>query len=83
VSRTDDHRKRILVHDLPEERQAIHARHFEIEDDDVGALLFHFLHGDQRVVRNTRLNAALRAQECADGLPDDGRIVDDEDMEAI
>ena len=45
----DHHRGGALAHDLAQEGDAIHARHFHIQHDHVRPLLAHFFDGQQRV----------------------------------
>ena len=45
----DDDRGGVLGHDLAQEGKAIHARHFDVEDQDVGPQALHLLQGKQRV----------------------------------
>ena len=78
--RTDhDHRQRIELHQFLEKRQAVHARHLDIQRQDVRA------QADDLVSRNIRirgrahyLQIRLRRQGFAQQPADDGRIVDDQ-----
>ncbi len=82
LGRADDHRERLLRHDLSQEGQAVHARHFEIEDDDVRDLLLDPARGDERIGRGTQdFDVGRRLQDAAQGLADGGRVVDDEDAD--
>ena len=80
--RADDHRERLLRHDLPQEGQSVHAGHLEIEDDDVRDLLLDPAGGDERIGgRSQDLDVGRRLQDAAQGLADGGRVVDHEDAD--
>ena len=70
----------VLRHDPRQEREAVHARQLEVEDDDVGPLPRHLLHGDVRIRRDGR-HDALEREEGGQRLAHDGRVVDDEHLE--
>jgi hypothetical protein len=67
------------MHQLSEEAQAVHARHFEIENDHIGWLLAQELKGILGVTRqaysfSTRRLKKLSAEPC----PEDRGVIDDE-----
>ncbi len=45
----DHHRRRALGHDLAQETDAVHARHFHIQHDHIRPLLAHALHRKHRI----------------------------------
>jgi hypothetical protein len=47
--RTHHHRHRVLGHQLAQEGDAVHARHLDVQGDDVGDLLANALGGHERV----------------------------------
>ena len=48
-ARTDDHRDRVLGHDLLQEGQAVHAGHFDIQGDDIRHLFGDALGRDEGI----------------------------------
>ena len=75
-----DHRNRPLAHELAQEGQTVHARHFDIENDDVGHLLAHPFGGDKGVAMPSPSPRSQRS-DCSTAarvLPHHRGIVDDQ-----
>ena len=80
--RADDHRRRPLGHDLAQEAHAIHARHLDIQGDDIRPVLLHLVERKQRVGgRPDDLDIRLTFENLADGLPHHGSIINDHDTD--
>ncbi len=71
----------VLGHELPEKREAVHPRHLEVEQDHVGPGARHLVHGDQGVRSDRDAHPRPPGEEGCHRLPDDGRIVDDQDVQ--
>ncbi|BCU07002.1 hypothetical protein Atep_16790 [Allochromatium tepidum] len=79
--RADDDRRRPLGHEPAQEGQAIHARHLDVEHDDVGPLLLHQLARKQRVARRAHdLDAGDARELFGEYLPHHRRVVHDQDL---
>ena len=77
----DDHRRRAFGHDFPEEADAVHARHFDIDDEHVRPACLHFFKGEQRVGGGgDNLDAGVAGQGLCDHLTDHRRVIDDHDL---
>jgi len=82
LRRADDDRQRVLFHDLAQEGEAVHARHDDVEDDDVGSDLPHELDGLVRVGREPDdVDARLSGEEAVEGEPNGLGVVDDQDAD--
>ncbi|MPN03006.1 hypothetical protein SDC9_150229 [bioreactor metagenome] len=78
--RADDHRRRVFLHDLAQETEAIHARHLDVENDHVGPVAVEFFHREQGVRRcRDDLDVVRLGQNAAQHFTNDGRVVDDMD----
>ncbi len=77
--RTDHHRNRVLAHNLIQKRQAVHARHLDIQRDDVRC---YFLDARYRGIRVRsdahHVDLRIRLQDFLQCLADRGRIVHDQ-----
>ena len=79
-----DDRHGAIVHQLPEERDAVHARHFNVEGEDVGLEGEDFVACDVRVRGGSdHLDIGLTGQCVGEDLAHDRGIVDDEDLYAV
>ena len=80
--RAHDNRDRALRHNLPQEGDAVHARHFDIERDDVGQVVLNTLRRDEGVGRRAHDADVRIALEYADqGLAHRGRVIDDQNLD--
>ncbi len=78
-ARTDDHGHRVLCHDLVEEGNAVHARHFHVEGDDVGDLAADLVRCNIGVRRCCHdLDLVVRVEDLLERLAHHRRIIDDE-----
>jgi hypothetical protein len=76
----DDDRQRVVLHQLAQEGQAVHARHLDVERQHVGPVLDDHVAGDEGIGRPAdHFDRRLAAQRVADHLAHDRRVVDDED----
>ena len=73
-----------MHHELAQERDAVHAGHFDVEGDHVG------LEHDDLVPRHVGvgrrphdLDVGVLRELLREDLPDDGRIVDDENFDLV
>ncbi len=74
-----DHRHRMALHDQPQERQAIHLRHFEVQGQHIGLErgdLFLRKVGIRRSPHD--FDIGIGAQGLAGQASDDDRVIDDE-----
>ena len=70
----------MLVHDLPQERQPVHAGHLNIQGDHVRHLLGDPLGSHEGIARRADyLDGRVSRQHLAQRLADQSGIVDDED----
>ncbi|MHC2840336.1 hypothetical protein ACVINU_003270 [Bradyrhizobium diazoefficiens] len=75
----DDHRDRTLRHDLAQERHAVHARHLDVEDHDVGDLVLEAARGCERVGRGPHhLDVRIVIEDRLKDLAHRRRIVHDQ-----
>ncbi len=78
----DDHGGRPLLHQLAQKGDPIHARHLDIQHDDVRPLLLHLPLGEDGIARSSDdLDAADTAQLIGEHLTHDRRIVDDQNLD--
>ena len=79
----DDGRNRMVLHQLAQEAEAVHARHLDVERDDVGLELQDHVPRDVRIGGAAdHLDVVVLAQGVAEQLADDRRVVDEEDAGA-
>jgi hypothetical protein len=72
----------VLGHDLAQEGDSVHARHFHIEDDDVRPADLHPLQGKYRINRGADDLDGVILSECGrQDLADHRRVVDDHDLD--
>ena len=72
----------MLRHQLAQERDSVHARHLDIERDDVGHILLDTARRGEGIGgRADDLDARIGAQDVGQGLPDRGRVVDDQNAD--
>ena len=83
VAGADHHGQRSLAHQLAQEGQPIHARHFDVEHDHVGGKARHLLLGDQWVRGDLDVDVGLAGENGEDGLANYGRIVHHEHVQAL
>jgi hypothetical protein len=77
---TDNDRDGMLDHDFLQEGETIHARHFDVEGNDIGNLFGDAFGGYERIGRGGHhLNTGIAGEHVAESLANDGGIVDDED----
>jgi len=78
--RTQDHHgQRVMLHELGQKRQAVHAGHLQVERDDVGLQFNDLVTGDIGVHRRPDdLNVVVARQLFGDHLAHHRRIVDDQ-----
>ena len=82
--RADDHRRRAFGHYFLEEGNAIHARHFNIDDQYVGPDRTHPLQRKERVGGGTdHFDAGVGGQRLRDDLAYDSGVVDDHYLDFI
>ena len=79
----DHHGHRHFRHDFLNESEAIHARHFEVGNDDIGRLLLHLCPGNQRVCRDADFHPGISAQNGLHHLADHRRVIDNQDAQVI
>ena len=80
----DHHRQRMMLHEDPEKREAVHPRHLEVERQHVGIEGDDLLAGHVGITGGTHhLDLRILAQGVADRLADERRIVDDEDSNPL
>lgn len=69
---------RLLLHQLAQEGQVVHARHFHVHHQHVGAQGIELLQGEQRIVGDAHhLDVRLAAELLAKHGADHRRVVDD------
>ena len=74
----NDYRDGVLRHEFFEERQAIHARHLDIEGDHVGDLLADSLSGDKGIARGgDDLDLGIGREQVAESLATRRRRIPD------
>jgi hypothetical protein len=79
----DHHRQRMVLHQDPQERQAVHPRHLEVERQHVGIEPGDLLSGHVGVARRAHhLDLGIRRERVGDRLADERRVVDDEHAES-
>jgi hypothetical protein len=82
ASGDDEHRRRLPRHDEPEEREAVHLRHLEIERHEIGLLSDH---EPQRLFAVAGLaddvDAGDRREDVGDRAAVERRVVDDDDAQ--
>ena len=78
-----DNRNGILRHDLMQEREAVHARQFQVEKDHVGPLPGHLLHGDERVCSNRDLDTLFLRQNGGYDLPHESGVIDHKNVDGL
>jgi hypothetical protein len=67
-----------------QEGESVHARHLEIEGEDVGQEFGHFLLRDEGIVGGSDdLDFWVQRERVGDGFPDEGGIVDDEHFDFV
>jgi hypothetical protein len=77
-----DHNDRegMVMHELLEERQAIHARHLDIESQHVRPKRQDLVAGDERIRRRSHnLQVRLLGDGLGENLADDRRVIHDQD----
>ena len=80
--RADHHRRRPGRHDLPQEADAIHARHFHVQQDHVRPYTLHFLQGQDRVHRRAdHLDILVRLEQLLHGFTHYRRVIDDHHLD--
>jgi hypothetical protein len=77
-ARADDYGDRVLRHNLVEERDTIHAGHFNIERYDVGHLVQDTISGNVGLMPFTTLDLAVARKDLSEGLAYYCRIVDNQ-----
>ena len=78
-ARADDHRDRVLGHDLAQEGQPVHARHLDVQRDDVRDLAADLLGGDVGVGGGAHhRDFRVGREDLGEGLAHDRRVVDDQ-----
>jgi hypothetical protein len=76
------HRHRALLHQLAQKRDAIHARHFHVQRDDVWHLLLEMARGRKRVGRSCHdFHLRVFFQDGLHRLAHAGAVVDDHDSD--
>jgi hypothetical protein len=79
----DDGRNRVVLPELPQEAQAVHARHLDVERDDIGLVLQDHLPRLAGVSGATHdLEVVVRAQGIAQQLPRDEGVIHDDNAGA-
>ena len=69
-----------MLHEPAQEAQAVHARHFDVEGDEIRLVLQDHVSGDEGIRGSANdLDVGLAAQSVAQHLPHDRGVVDDED----
>ncbi len=69
----------MLCHEFAQEGDAVHARHLDIEDDDVGHLLLNAARRHERVGRGAdHLYAGIRRKDPGQDLTHRGGVIDDQ-----
>ena len=82
--RTHHHRDRPLGHQLAQEGDAVHARHLDVEGDDVRNFLGNALGGDERIGRDAdHLDLRIGFQDRRQGLPNRGRVINDQNADLV
>ena len=80
--RAHDHRDRPLGHQLAQEGDAVHARHLDVQGDDVGHVLGDATRGDEGVGGHAHdLDAGVGGQDVDQSLAHTGRVVDDQNAD--
>ena len=76
--------KRSAAHDQAQGLHAVHARHFEIEGDDVGLELFDFFQGEGAVHRGANdFDGGIAREDRGNQLPHERGVIDYEDTDAF
>ncbi len=79
---TNDHRDGMLAHDLLQEGEPIHARHLDIQGDDVRRSGLYSFGGHERIGSSAdHFDVRVRRQDIAERLPDHGGIVHDQNAD--
>jgi len=72
------HRSGMLGHDFAQEGESIHAGHFNVQNDDIGPLALHVLHGEKGVGGGADdFDAGVGVEGLGDDLAHDGGVVHD------
>ena len=81
--RRDDHgRHRVVLHELAQERDPVHARHLDIERDHVGLELDDLRPRDVRIAGDAHdLDVGVARELALEDLANDGGVVDDQDAD--
>ena len=79
----DHHRRGHLCHDFSDESQAVHARHFQVGDDDIGRVFLHLSPCNQRVCRGLDVDPAVGAKDGLHNLADHRGVIHDQDLQAV
>ena len=83
-SRAQHARDRPLRHQLAQESDAVHTRHLDVEDDDVGNLFLDALRGDERIRRRRHdFEIGRVGDDGRQTLPHRRRIVDDQHADSF
>src|SRR5580693_493893 len=76
-------RHRSAAHDQTERFHAVHARHFEVEGDDIGMQLFDFFQSESAVHGGADdFDGRVAGKDRRNEFPHEGGIVDDENSDA-
>jgi hypothetical protein len=77
-------RNGMLSHQLAQESDAIHARHLDIQRDDIGHVVCDAGGSYERIGGNAQhLDLGVRGQYLREGLPDRSRVIDDENADTL
>ena len=84
VRADDDHRHVMLARDLAQHFDAVHARHFQIERDDVRAQLLNFSQADQAIHGGADdFDRGIAEQHLRNQLPHQRGIIDHQDANSF
>src|SRR6202166_1532939 len=79
-----NYRDRRALHDQPQRFHTIHARHFQVEGNDVGAQLLDFFQGEGPVHGGAHhFDGGVARQNCRDELAHQRGVVNDENFDSI
>ena len=77
-----NHGKRSAAHDQAQRLHAVHARHFQIQCDDVGTKLFDLFQRECAVHRRAHhFDRGIAGEDRRDELPHERRIIDNENAD--
>jgi len=80
----DDHGDGVLGHQFFQKGDAVHARHFHIQGDDVGDDRLHVFCRNVRIRgRADNSDGRVGGEQFRQGLPDHGGIVDNKDLDLV